>query len=463
MTLGGDIRRQVCFVPDSTGITVETVGSAITGFAAAFPPQTRFVVAFSGGADSLALLHAFAKTRERDPRLRLCAVHVDHRLHPSSTRWARRCMEICDRLSVELKVLDADLEANPGGHVDEGTARAARYAAFERILSRQDVLCTAHSQDDHVETVLLNLLRGAGPRGLAGIPDRRSLGNGVVARPVLRVPRAALRAYARATGIAPIDDPANDDSRFSRVVLRHKVIPVLEMRWPGLRTALARAAHLGRESARLLDALAAIDLERAGGIGGVALDVEAIHALEPARRRNAIAGWLRAHGIASPGERRIDQIARQIVEARSDAMPCVGLGDVEVRRFRGRVRLVRRTPPVAMRGVHRWRIPETLAFDHGSLASEPCTGGGLHDRVRYANVTVRFRGNDAQWMRPLGMRGHSLKKRFQSLGIPPWERGGIPLVFAGDELGAVGSVWINPRLAASPGARGWRVVWTPRS
>ena len=434
----------------------------VTGFAAAFPPETRFLVAFSGGADSLALLHAFARSRESNPGLRLCAVHVDHHLHPESSRWAHQCRDVCHRLSVELMVLDADLKAGEFVHTDEGAARAARYAAFERILSAGDVLCTAHSRDDHVETVLLNLLRGAGPPGLAGIPDRRPLGAGAVARPVLGVSRAALHAYACATGLEPIRDPANEDQRFSRVMLRREVIPTLETRWPALRSTLARAAERVRESADLLDALAAIDLEPAGGIGGESLDVAVVEALEPARRRNAVAGWLRARGIASPGARRIAQIAREVVEARPDAMPCVSLGDVEVRRFRGHIRLVSRKPTVAARVVLRWRIPEPLALDHGRLAWESCTDGGLDDSVRDAGITVRIRGDDAEWMRPLGARGRSLKKRFQSLGIPPWERGRIPLVYSGGVLVAVGSVWINPRLAASPGTSGWRVVWTPR-
>ena len=434
----------------------------VTGFAAAFPPETRFVVAFSGGADSLALLHAFARSREGNPAMRLCAVHVDHHLHPDSTRWADQCGDVCRRLSVELTILDADLKASDTVHTDEGTARAARYAAFERILAAGDVLCTAHSRDDHVETVLLNLLRGAGSRGLAGIPNRRRLGAGAVARPALGVSRAALRAYMGATGLDPIRDPANEDPRFSRVVLRREVIPALEKRWPALRTTLARAAERSRESAQLLDALAAIDLEPAGGIGGESLDVVVVGALDPARRRNAVAGWLRARGIASPGERRIRQIAREVVEARPDAMPCVSLGDVEVRRFRGHIRLVSRMPPIAARVVRRWRIPDPLALEHGGLAWESCTGGGLGDTVRGVELTVRIRGDDAGWMRPPGMRGRSLKKRFQSLGIPPWERGRIPLVYSGHVLAAIGSVWINPRLAAPPGAPGWRVVWTPR-
>jgi len=434
----------------------------VTEFAAAFPPGSRFVIAFSGGADSLALLHAFAGSRERDSSMRLCAVHVDHHLHPDSTRWARQCRDICHRLAIELTVLDADLRPDDAAHVNEGTARAARYAVFERILSAGDVLCTAHSRDDHIETVLLNLLRGGGARGLAGIPARRRLGPGTVARPALGVSRAALRAYARGTGLESIRDPANEDPRFSRVLLRRKVIPTLEERWPTLRSTLARAAERGRESADLLDTLAAIDLEPAGGIDGESLDVAAVGALDPARRRNAVAGWLRARGITSPGARRIEQIARNLVEARRDAMPCIGLGNVEVRRFRGRIRLISRATPVATQVVRGWRIPEPLALDHGCLAWESCIGGGLDDAVGDTRITVRVRGDDAGWMRATAGRGRSLKKRFQSLGIPPWERGRIPLVYSDDMLAAIGSAWINPRLAARPGASGWRVLWMPR-
>ena len=272
----------------------------IAGFVARYPAGTRFVVAFSGGADSLALLHAFTAARPRGCTPNLRAIHVDHHLHPDSTRWARHCMEICHRLSVELTVLGVHIKESEAARSDEGAARALRYRAFERTLASGDVLCTAHSEDDHVETVLLNLLRGAGPRGLAGIPHERRLGEGIVARPVRGVARAALRAYARETGLAVIQDPANEDQRFARVLLRRRVVPVLEARWPGMRGKLAQAAELGRESAELLDALAAIDLDPAGGIDNDSLDTTTVAALDPARRRNAIAGWLRARGIASP-------------------------------------------------------------------------------------------------------------------------------------------------------------------
>ena len=445
---------------DGEGIAGRFGPETVAAFTTRFPPATRFVVAFSGGADSLALLHAF--TRARKPGLRLCAVHVDHHLHPDSARWARQCTEVCRRLAIGITVLDADMQANGGGRGDEGTARTARYEAFERFLSPHDVLCTAHSEDDHAETVLLNLLRGAGPRGLAGIPHERRLGAGIVARPVRGVSRAALHAYAQATGFPLIHDPANEDRRFARVALRRDVIPVLEARWPRVRASLARAAALGRESAELLDVLAAIDLEPASGLGGETLDAGTVGALEPARRRNAIAGWLRARGIAAPGARRIEQIAREVIGARPDAAPCVELGDIEVRRFRGRIHVLPRERPVAPRAAYPWRIPETLTLDHGCLACEPCTGGGLDGGLRDAEIVVRFRGEDAARMRPLRVRGHSLRKRFQSLGIPPWERGRIPLVYAGGVLAAVGSVWTNPRLAAAPGTPGWRVVWTPR-
>ena len=435
----------------------------IEGLLVRLPATARFVVAFSGGADSLALLHAFTKasTNGRSPCLH--ALHVDHHLHPASTQWARQCMEICDRLSVELTVLDADVKTSEGTHLDEGAARTVRYEAYERFLSADDVLCTAHSEDDHVETILLNLLRGAGPRGLAGIPPERRLGKGIVTRPVRGVSRRALHAYARQTGLPFIRDPANEDLRYARALLRRKVIPVLEERWPGMRTTLARAAHLGQEAAELLDALAAVDLRPTGGIDARTLDVVSLAALDPARRRNAIAAWLRAQGVRSPGARRLEQIAREVVEARSDAIPCVAFGDIEVRRFRGRIRLVPRERPDLAPCERRWRIPEALALDHGELACERCIDGGLDDAVQDKEVIVRFRGDGAAWMRPMGVRGHSLRKRFQALGIPPWQRGRIPLVYVDHVLAAVGSVWINPRLAAAPRTPGWCVRWTPRA
>ena len=457
----------------------------IAGFAARFPPRTRFVVAFSGGADSLALLHAFTRVRQsifgvarQDGCQRLHVLHFDHRLHPDSGRWARQCAEICRRLAVELTVLDAGARANAGGRNDEGAARAARYEAFERFLSPGDILCTAHSEDDHVETVLLNLLRGAGPRGLAGIPETRRLGAGTVARPVRGVPRAALRAYARETGLPLVRDPANEDRRFARVVLRRDVMPVIETRWPAARSALARAATLGRESAELLDTLAAIDLEPAGGVHAGRLDATAVAALDPARRRNAIAGWLRARGIAPPGARRVEQIAREVIGAGPDAQPCVRLGNVEIRRYRGQVRLAPRDRPAVPKSPRRWTVPETLTFDHGRLAWACCRDGGLDDAIRSAEIVVRFRGGEvlrahghseqdedchgqAEGVGGAAGRARSLRKRFQQIGIPPWERGHVPLVYVDGMLAAIGSEWISPRLATAPGAAGWRVVWTP--
>ena len=434
----------------------------IAEFVARFPAETRFVVAFSGGADSLALLHAFTRTSVRGDLPHLHAVHVDHHLHANSTRWADHCGDVCEGLSVGLTVIDADMRADDAARSDEGAARSVRYEAFERFLSAGDVLCTAHSEDDHVETVLLNLLRGAGPRGLSGIPFERRIGDGIVSRPVRGVSRTALRAYARATGVPVIRDPANDDLRYARVLLRRKVIPVLQARWPGMRATLARAAALGQESAEMLDALADVDLGPAGGIDAATVDSATLAALEPARRRNAIAAWLRARGVAPPGARRLEQIAREVVGARPDAMPCVTLGSIDVRRFRGRLQLVPRARPRPAPQGRSWRIPQALEFDHGDLAWERTLDGGLDDTLRDVELMVRFRGDAAGSARPTTVRGRSLKKRFQALGIPPWERGGIPLVYCGHDLAAVGSAWINPRLAAAPGTPGWRVVWTPR-
>ena len=291
----------------------------ITGFVAEFPPGTRFVIAFSGGADSLALLHAFARSREHDSGLRLCAVHVDHHLHPESTRWARQCMGVCGRLSVDLTGAGrvSEDERRRARRRRDGARRPLRGVRAHPLGAGRPVhrsLGRRPRRDRPAEPVARSRSKRSGGYPGPTAPRRRALSQGRCAASRGR----RCMTYARTTALPLIRDPANDDLRYSRVVLRRKVIPVLESRWPGMRSdGGARRATRSGSRHELLDALAAIDLESAGGIRGASLDVEAVGALAPARRRNAIAGWLRANGIAPPGARRIEQIAREVVEARS--------------------------------------------------------------------------------------------------------------------------------------------------
>ena len=190
-------------------------------------PANPLCVAFSGGPDSTALLHALA-TLPRERALR--AVHVDHGLHPDSVRWAEHARTFCAGLEIPCTVCRVSVDTRAGLGI-EGAAREARYAALAGQLQPGELLLTAHHRDDQVETVLLKLLRGAGPEGLGGMRVRRPLGAGELWRPLLDVPRAVLRDYVQAHALACLDDPANADPRLARYVLRHEILPRLAAHW----------------------------------------------------------------------------------------------------------------------------------------------------------------------------------------------------------------------------------------
>src|SRR6266404_3089306 len=203
-------------------------------------PDVAVCVAFSGGADSTALLAALAQL-ERPP-LKLRALHVDHRLHPHSVRWVAHCRRVARALGVPLQVRTAKV-ARLRGESPEAAARAARYQLLAAALAPQEALLTAHHEDDQLETVLLQLLRGAGLAGMAAMPARAAFARGALVRPLLSWSRAELTAWVRSRGLEWLEDPGNAELRHDRNYLRMRVLPLIRERWPAAAATVARAAR----------------------------------------------------------------------------------------------------------------------------------------------------------------------------------------------------------------------------
>ncbi len=221
-------------------------------------PDASLCIALSGGVDSVALLHAAREVTAHHGGLRLRALHVDHGLQPASLDWAAICRELCERLGVRCEVLELHLVPRKGESV-EAEARTERYSALAAALEPGESLLTAHHADDQLETVLLQLFRGAGVAGLAAMPECAPLGPGHHLRPLLQVARVDLVAYAQALGLQWIEDPMNREARYDRSYLRHEVLPAILARWPAAARTVGRSArHLG-EAQRLLEALAEAD------------------------------------------------------------------------------------------------------------------------------------------------------------------------------------------------------------
>lgn len=385
-----------------------------------------FLIAYSGGRDSHALLHAAA-----DLGLPLRAIHVDHALQRESANWARHCRRVCEALGVSLEV--RRVAVDPRGQGIEAAARAARYGVFEELLEAGECLVTAHHADDQAETRLLRVLRGTGIDGLAGMPAERPLGRGRLIRPLLTFSRAAITAYALEQGLTWIDDPSNRSDAFDRNFLRESVLPLLEERWPDVPSRLARLGGHAGDAVRLLDRYAREDLNRAGAPRP---EVEALRRLEPLRRAAAIRLWTRDAGLRPPPEARLRQGLEDLLSARPDAEPLLAWTDGQIRRFAGRLHLLPPALPQAPAGSAFWDGRESLRFP-GLGILEPGAGrGGLDPGVfTRATVSVRFR-RGGESLR-LGGARRSLKKLLQQWGVPPWERERLPLIYVGEELAAV--------------------------
>lgn len=303
-------------------------------------------MAWSGGLDSTLLLHLLVTARRSAGRgLRLRAIHVDHGLQPAAAGFRDFCERTARRWRVPLEVLRVRVPRRAGDSLEEA-ARNARRAALAAALAPGELLLTAQHADDQLETVLLALLRGAGPRGLAGMPAVAPLRQGRLLRPLLEYDRAAIRAAAEAAGLDWIEDPTNTDPRFDRNYLRSAVLPRLRARWPAAARTAARSARHAADAAGWLEAQARRDLDAAAD--GAGLDVAVLRRYAPARRASLLRAWIRRSGARAPNERHLRQV-EAMMGARIDAHPWLQLPDCILRREGGRL-LVEVTKPVAGEG-----------------------------------------------------------------------------------------------------------------
>ena len=449
------------------------------------PSSGKWWIAFSGGVDSTVLLDAAARVLGEAAPERLAAVHVHHGLHPDADAWEEHCRGTAERRGVALvvrRVTVGTAGERGRGRGLEASARAARYAALREAVPAGGPVLAGHHRDDQAETVLLRILRGAGPAGAAAMRPEAGRPDGLrVIRPLLAVPRAEILDYARERRLSWVEDPSNLASGHDRNYVRNEVLPAIADRWPGAPATLARFAEQAHEAAAMLDDLAAADLDAARGRTPGALRAAAIAELPLPRAANALRVWLAArHGTAPPPRRWLRAVVEEVAGAAPDRTPETVLGGVRVRRYRGELYSGRnggRPPPLPVST--RWRLAAApLDLPHGRLAASlereeeeegnrdgrgSGAGPGRLAAARVpAVVEIRFR-QGGERCRPAG-RGVSkpLKDLLREYGVPPWERGVLPLVFAEGRLAAAPGLFVCEPFAARAGEPAWRIEWTPR-
>ncbi len=358
--------------------------------------MTNYWIAFSGGLDSHVLLHHL---KQDFPELNLKAIHVNHQLLPQAHQWEKHCQAVCNELDIPLTLSRVKITAKPGESL-EALARQKRYGVFKKLLSKNDVLFTAHHQDDQAETVLLQLFRGAGLRGVSAMPVVSPLAKGYLVRPLLSFNRDYLLQYAQSHNLSWIEDPSNEDTRFDRNYLRQLIFPVLKKRWPEITKILTRfAAHCAQQET-VLSNKAAEDID--------------------AQEKNKIRHLILKHKLDLPPEKVLDEILK-ISHAQSDKNPVVSWGNNQCRRFKNKLYFMKSSLPSTLlsRKDVAW-LKKNLPFS-------------LEDK----NIRISYRTGGEKIKLKKNQPTKTLKNLFQEWHVPTWERDKIPLIYYKNKLIAV--------------------------
>jgi tRNA(Ile)-lysidine synthase len=355
-------------------------------------------VGLSGGVDSVVLLHLLKDSPAGRAR-GLSAVHVHHGLSPNADSWAAFCRRLCKRWGIPLVV--RKVKVVKAGEGPEAAARRARYEVFRKIKAD---IALAHNLDDQAETVLMNLLRGAGLRGASGMPGEAPFHGRKLVRPILSRSRKWVESYATRHGLRWIEDESNRDEALTRNFIRRRVGPLLEKKFPGWKQSLARA---GRHFSR-----------------------------RQAGREELLRKFLAERGLRAPSEAKLVEMLRQI--SSGGARTLVEHDGARIRTYREKVFL--HSPP-----------------GNAGFAVElvPATGRGIGRKwLMGKTFSIRPRRGGERLQPDARRPRRTLKNLFQEAGVPPWERENLPLLFCGEALAWVPGLGVDVRFKAARGEPG---------
>ena len=425
---------------------------------------TRIAVAFSGGLDSSVLLHSLASIPEYKERV--FAIHVNHGLSPNSKSWIKHCEKFCRVLGVNFIPLTIELE---NSKTNENILRQARYEAFFSCLEKGDVLCTAHHQDDHIETILFRILRGTGIKGLAGIEKYSQIEGIDLIRPLISYSKKDLLDYGNKFNVNWIEDESNEDLSISRNFIRKKVIPNLKNdNWPEYKNSISYLSSKAKEANEILDEIAFLDLKRCASESLDRLSILKIKELSHARAMNVLFTWLGINTHLGVSNKITDQVYKSIVLASENSNPVVTFGkrgesgSFQIRRFNNFLRHLplTETETLSNKKVWKWNTNNPLELPTGTLSMQLSLGKGISTQLTEPGISIKGRIGGERCKPEGRSKSQKLKKLFQEYGVPPWVRDRIPLVYVGDQLAAVSDLWVCDEFVAKKDERGIVLSWT---
>ncbi len=409
----------------------------------------RLVIAYSGGMDSRVLLDALIALQSFHQK-QIVMVHVHHGLSQFADEWATQAEHIAQHYGIACHIQKVDVAQTASL---ESAAREARYQAFQSLLKKGDALLLAHHQHDQAETVLLRLMRGSGVRGLSAMNDvglvpYQTL-NIPCWRPLLSITQTDIAAYAQQQALQWVEDDSNSNTAFNRNYLRHKVLPVLQQRWPQVHQQLASTSQRMREADELLHDLAALDFQQAQ-LPENTLNIDVLAEFVVARRNNLLRYWLQQQQLALPDYADLMRVWSEVCLAQADAEPMLTWRGVEIRRYKNQLYAM---PPLVRFNYQQqvqWsdKSQDLLLPNNQLLPPQQAFWGIEESAWQTGQVSIRFR-QGGEKIQPVGRHyHHELKKLLQAKGIPTWQRQHIPLLYINEQLAAVLGYWIAHEFAA---------------
>jgi tRNA(Ile)-lysidine synthase len=420
----------------------------------ALSPVSKLLLALSGGLDSSVLLHLLVLLK---PILRfeLHALHVHHGLSPNADAWAALCMEQCQSLDVPIRVVQVNVDQSSKLGI-EAEARQMRYQALfdERLSIQADFIVTAHHQDDQAETFILQLMRGAGVKGLSSMAEVDRIRS--LIRPLLRVSRQALYDYAIQNELQWCDDESNDNTQYERNFVRHDVMPILQARYPSVKSVLSRTASHLAEANALLNTLAEIDAQTLVVNDSVCL--QGLSQLSNSRAKNLLRWWFAQHYLSMPTSDHLAEMLQQLLNAKPDAELSIKIQHYTLRRYQQRAYLsieqINEPFDLVWNGENALMVP-----NGGKLIFRQVEGAGLALKFGMTRLRITNRSGGERFKPDVLRPTRTLKHLLQAANIPPWQRDHLPLIYWQDTLACVPGVGVAHELRASKNELGLDITW----
>lgn len=419
------------------------------------------MIALSGGVDSVALLHVLAAL-SREMLFQLAAVHVNHGISGNAKRWSKFCCDLCYSYHIPIYVAYVQIEKGMGNSL-EASARDERYRVFNRMQANYVVL--AQHLDDQAETLLLQLFRGAGIKGLSAMPvvrNQLARNSPKILRPLLEVSRSSIEAYAGQNQLTWVTDESNDDIAFHRNFLRHDVLPIIRNRYPTYAETLLRSSRHLSEAALLLDELAQID--RSNCLVEGRLHIDRLRQLSFPRAKNLLRYSLLLNGADLPSTARLNDILNQLMALSSDHQFHVSFGKTEIRCYKGAIYILPRQEKVKEFKEYRYiwhgNTFQDIQHLHGSIHFIETKGQGISSKKMLGNmIRIGLRKGGERFTPVCNRPRRSLKNLLQEASIPPWERALMPLLFCDEKLVWAPGIGIDCDFQAEPGELGILPIW----